>query len=464
MKVTAFQARKARGNNMPSRPELARVLLLAALLGLAACGQEDAAPGPSSAPAPSNASAPSNQETAADATVPGAAGSRGAAQTVVAPVGEGAAPPPVPVAAPPGGGTPASGAPAPGLPGQLDSLTSVPDKDAAVFSPEPEFDFGEVIQGEKREHTFTVGNRGAIDHTIRAVNSTCGCFVAEVTAPDGRAIDPRKHPPSTDMMTLKPGEEAKVRIELNSFGQRVGKLQKQIIVISSDNRQPALRLTLSMTIAAGVQVEPNPLQFGEVLRGQTKTERGWIKLKQFTDLEITGWVEKPEFFEVKAEKGQAPDGSPAIALDVTLLPNAPVGYIAPALIAKTNNSRLQQVQVQLYANVKSQVVFSTGNQINNERIDFGVIPFGESCTRCVEITNASAEEPYVVEGVEVESIYREQVKVVVEELERGMRYKITLTTDPSLSARFFRGILKVKAKHVDTPEKQIHFMGWVKKS
>ncbi|MBI4880289.1 MAG: DUF1573 domain-containing protein [Planctomycetes bacterium] len=439
---------------MPSRPEMLPVLLCAVLLGLAACGHEDGSGGGQQAPSAANEDAPQ-----ADAAPAGAAGSRSAAQTVVAPVAEGAARAPVPAAAPQG-----NGAPAPGLPGQLDAVTSPPDKDAAVFSPEPEFDFGEVLQGEKREHTFTVGNRGAIDHTIRAVNPTCGCFIAEVTAPDGRAIDPRKHPPNTDMMTLKPGEEAKVKVELNSFGQRVGKLQKQIIVISSDNRQPALRLTLSMTIAAGVQVEPNPLQFGEVLRGQTKTARAWIKLKQLTDLEITGWVEKPDFFEVAYEKSPAPDGSPAIALDVTLLPNAPVGYIAPALVAKTNNARLQQVQVQLYANVKSQVVFSTGNQINNERIDFEVIPFGESRTRSVEITNASAEEPYVVESVEIESKYQEQIKVALEELERGMRYKITLTTDPSLDARFFRGILKVKAEHVDTPEKQIHFHGWVKKS
>ncbi len=409
---------------MPSRPRLVNALLLALLLGLAACGEEEGA-----------------------ASVPQAGSAPPAA----------AAPAPVP--------PPATEAQANRTAGSfLDTSTIVPQNpDAAICSPEPVFDFGEVLQGEKRDHTFTVGNRGAVDLTIRAVNSTCGCFVAEVTAPDGKVIDPRKHPPTLDMMTLKPGEEAKVKVELNTLGQRPGRLQKQIIVISSDDRQPALRLTLSMTIAAGVEIQPNPLQFGDVLRGQTKTERAWIKLTQITDLEITGWVDKPEFFEVAHQKGQAPDGSAAIVLDVTLLPNAPLGYFARALVATTNDARLQQVQVQLYANVTSQVVFSLGNQIDKSRIDFEVIPFGESRSRSLEITNPCAEEPYVVEGVELESKHRDKIQVTVEELERGRRYRITLTTDPTLDARFFRGILKVKAKHVDTPEKQIPITGWVRK-
>ncbi len=336
--------------------------------------------------------------------------------------------------------------------------------EASIYSPAPEHDFGEILQGEKRQHTYQVGNRGEEDIIIRSVNPTCGCTVAEVKTPSGELIDPKTHKPNTDMMTLKPGETCEVSVEFNSRGQPTHRLEKHIMVISSDNREPALRLTMKMNITSGIQLEPNPLQFGEVVRGENKTERVYAKLQTLKDLEITGFEEKPDYFDVKWEKTKAPDGSDAIAIDVTLLGNAPIGYVAPALVAKTNDERLKQIQIQLYAHVKSEVVFDTGNKINKERMDFEVVPFGESRTRTLEIRNGNQAIDYKVEDVVVESMHKDLLKMELETLDEGNHYKIHLTTDPTLDARFFRGKLIVKSNYQDMPMKEIHFHGWIKKS
>ena len=376
--------------------------------------------------------------------------------------------------APQEGNQPAALHPLPGgLPKSPDSPSTPPGKDdirqdllqsmGSIFSPEPEFDFGEVIQGETRNHTFIIGNQGKESLGIRSVNPTCGCTVAQVKMPSGEIIDPRKRVPNQDLFQLQPNEKAEIVVEFNSRGQPIRKITKYIQVISSDSREPALKLTMAMSVTAGIEVEPNPLQFGEIARGQKKTMRAYAKFKQVGELNVIS-TEPLEHFEATWEKANAPDGTAALAFDITVLPTAPVGYLAPTLIAMTDNERLKQIQIQLYVNVKSYVVFDTGNEINKERVDFQVIPFGESRKRSIEVTNGDPELPYVIESVTLDSKYQELISVELETLEVGKHYKIHLTTGPTLDARFFRGVLKVKAEHQDIPEKIVNFHGWVKKS
>lgn len=333
-----------------------------------------------------------------------------------------------------------------------------------IYADEATIDFGEILQGETREHTFKVGNRGDMDLLIRRVNPTCGCTVAKVHAPDGTVHDPKTALPNQDLLTLKPGEHCDITVEFNSAGQPTHRLEKTITVISTDNSNPALRLTMTMNVSKGITIDPNPLQFGDVVRGAQRTERAYAKLVKITDLEITGFQAQPDYLDVKWEKTKAPDGADAIAIDVTILPNAPIGYLTYALQAETNNDKMKTVPIHLYANIKSEVVFDTGNKVNQERVDFEVINAGESRTRTIEVTNGNPAVPYVISDLEVESKYNEQIKAELTEHEKGLRYTITLTTDPELTARFFRGILKIKSEHGDLVEKQIHFHGWVKKA
>lgn len=333
-----------------------------------------------------------------------------------------------------------------------------------IYSEAPEVNFGDIIQGETRDHTFVIGNQGKQDLVIKSVNPTCGCTVAQVKTPAGQIINPKQIPPGQDITVLKPGETADVTAEFNSRGQPLKQLTKHIMVISSDDSQPAFKLTMSMRISSGVNFEPYPIQFGEMAPGIKKTVRTLAKLVQFPDLKIESITEKPEHMEITWEPATAPDGTPAIAFDVSVLPSAPIGYSGGTIRLKTDNQRLPELQVQYYANVLSAIVFDTGNKINKERIDFEIIPFGKAASRTVEIQNGAVDSSYVVDSIEIDSVHKDLITASLEEVKSGKHYRVTLTTDPGLDARFFRGVLKINAKSSELPLKQIPFHGWVKKS
>ena len=296
------------------------------------------------------------------------------------------------------------------------------------------------------------------------MNPTCGCTIAQVIAPNGDVIDPKKVPPADDVLTLKPDESCKIKVDFNSAGQPTHKLEKMITVITNDNKNPALRLKMTVTVTKGITIDPNPLNFGDVVRGEERSSRTYAKLTKVKDLEITGWKDKPAYLEASWEKASAPDGTPALAIDVKILPTAPIGYVSTALIAETNHDKMKTLPIQIYALVKSEVMFDTGNKINKERVDFEVINAGESQERTIEVRNGNKSVPYVITGLEVESKYADLISHQLTEHERGAHYTITLRTDPALDARFFRGILKIKAEHADLGVKEIHFHGWVKKA
>lgn len=80
----------------------------------------------------------------------------------------------------------------------------------------PAYDFGDVVQGEKVEHTFKFKNTGNEPLVITNVQVTCGC-----TTPKGWERDP-----------ILPGESSELTISFNSSG-KYGRQEKVITVVSN---------------------------------------------------------------------------------------------------------------------------------------------------------------------------------------------------------------------------------------
>ncbi len=97
---------------------------------------------------------------------------------------------------------------------------------------ESSFDFGEMKQGEKREHTFMLTNAGKSDLLIRNVRSSCGCTAVA---------------PSTKVIAA--GETAPIKVTFNSRGKR-GRQSKSITVITNDPKNPTstLRITCNVSV------------------------------------------------------------------------------------------------------------------------------------------------------------------------------------------------------------------------
>ncbi|MGQ8335948.1 DUF1573 domain-containing protein [Sunxiuqinia sp. A32] len=98
-----------------------------------------------------------------------------------------------------------------------------------VFA-ENTFDFGEINQGEKVEHTFTMKNDGKRDLIIRNVKTTCGCT----------AVTPEKK-------VIGPNETVPLKVVFNSTGKR-GRQNKAITVITNDPKNPTTILRISTNV------------------------------------------------------------------------------------------------------------------------------------------------------------------------------------------------------------------------
>ncbi len=92
------------------------------------------------------------------------------------------------------------------------------------------FDFGEMTQGEKKEHTFTIQNSGKSDLIIRNVRSSCGCT----------AVAPAKK-------VISPGESAPIKVTFDSRGKR-GRQSKSITVITNDPKNTTTTLRISSNV------------------------------------------------------------------------------------------------------------------------------------------------------------------------------------------------------------------------
>ncbi len=78
------------------------------------------------------------------------------------------------------------------------------------------FDFGDVVQGDKVEHTFKFKNTGNEPLIITNVQVTCGC-----TTPKGWARDP-----------IAAGQSSEITVAFNSLG-KFGKQNKVVTVVSN---------------------------------------------------------------------------------------------------------------------------------------------------------------------------------------------------------------------------------------
>jgi len=94
----------------------------------------------------------------------------------------------------------------------VEALTSI------EFSEEA-FDFGEITQGEKVEHTFKFKNTGENELVIVSAKGSCGCTI-----------------PKWPKEPIAPGAEGEMYVVFNSDGKK-GKQHKKVSVIA--NTEPA---------------------------------------------------------------------------------------------------------------------------------------------------------------------------------------------------------------------------------
>ena len=96
---------------------------------------------------------------------------------------------------------------------------------AVITFKEKSVDFGDIVQGAKVEHVFTLTNTGTVPLVISNVAATCGCTV-----------------PSWPKEPVAPGKSAEIKVSFNSTG-KMGK-QNSVVRIYSNASEPIEKVSL----------------------------------------------------------------------------------------------------------------------------------------------------------------------------------------------------------------------------
>jgi hypothetical protein len=99
-----------------------------------------------------------------------------------------------------------------------------------ITSSNPNFDFGEILEGQIVTHTFEIQNVGGEDLKIENVQASCGCTAAQ---------------PSKKV--LKPGEKTTIRVEFDS-SNRMGAQHKAVYVSTNDIINPQFQLSFTAIV------------------------------------------------------------------------------------------------------------------------------------------------------------------------------------------------------------------------
>lgn len=122
-------------------------------------------------------------------------------------------------------------------------------------------DLGVISPWGKTIHRFSLTNRGDKAIRLGAVETSCGCTVAELGKKD-----------------LAPGETTLLEASLQPKGL-VGDIHESIFVHVQDAEGEMLRLTLNGKAEAPVWLDPGRLEFKRIPRDKVQVQRAWVRLK-----------------------------------------------------------------------------------------------------------------------------------------------------------------------------------------
>ncbi len=192
------------------------------------------------------------------------------------------------------------------------------------------FNFGQVAEGSKAEHTFRFQNTGDTLLVISKVNSSCGCTAALVSAQE-----------------LAPGEWGELKTTFNSRGFR-GTVSKTIYVYSNDPDQQKTIFLLQGTVQKELLVSPGRLRFraGKDKAPFTATinllNNGSAELF-FSDLKTTSQELQAELSASRLAPGQS------VQIAIHLAPNADRSHFGGYVTLRTSSPLTPTVRIPVNA-------------------------------------------------------------------------------------------------------------------
>jgi hypothetical protein len=309
-----------------------------------------------------------------------------------------------------------AGALAPGLAAQQGApaaaSAAAADEPPAPPSPlvaaNPTFDSGDMVKGDVVEHTFTLRNTGAEPVTIAGIAQSCGCMTT-----------------SFEPATIPPAGQGIVRV---TFDTRTvsGQGSALLKVYLEGREEPAATLEVKFNVSAKLLAHPGYARWIYVQQEKTGTIGQTMYAADGADFEIVS-AEPPmpsikvTWREAKPEERVAGHEGRQWRLEPTLDPAAPVGPITGTIAVRTTHPRQKTMWLPVSGFVRPVV------HIEPQRGDLGTISLSEPRRVQYDVRNF-ATEPIAVTGVSTDV---PGVKVTLEPVQAGRRYKVVVELDPA---------------------------------
>ena len=292
-------------------------------------------------------------------------------------------------------------------------------------------DFGSVIVRGKVSHPYKIRNSGAAPLVIRRISTSCGCTVAHM----GKT-------------TLQPGEQQVILAELTV---RSGRNNQHVSIFSNDPDRPRAALKLFAHGLDRVLLEPTDFNFTELRLGAMQTNTVQLSAGDGQPFNITH-VEPPtaEELEITAEALPVnPDAMGNSARWNLRLAIKPTSYRwmekELSLKVMTNHPQFQKQEIAINCVLRFPLQW-----VHTSRHFLGVIRPGESRRTKLSLVSDDGT-PFKI--LEAQPLHDKAFQITSEVLEKGDRYRLTLTaTIPDgapegfLSTRFL-----IRTDHPEAP-------------
>lgn len=303
--------------------------------------------------------------------------------------------------------------------------------------PQPEHDFGEVLEGERVEHAFAVENRGGSELVLEAVE-----VPPELTLEGFDSPIPHRG-------------EGQVRVAFDTAGKK-GSGSLQIQVRSNDPEAPEQTLTLSGRVVEPVEVRPqNRIYFFDRLQGEPAVEEVTLLNHQDRPLEILE-VRPGENGLFQLELETLEEGQ-VYRLRVRLAPEAPVGKHQETLVLTTDSPEVPTLEIHAFASIH-EVVWTEPGEVSFGRIRFDDLEREEVAVRTVRV-RSEAGGGFQVRDASLDVPF---VELSIEEVKPGETYLVRLAIDPQRARRGeVEGTLVVRTSDPRFPELRLPVSGTI---
>jgi len=296
-----------------------------------------------------------------------------------------------------------------------------------VNVPAPEHDFGSVAQGSLVKHDFVIRNMGKGALRIESIVPSCGCTASSA---------------STD--TIAPGAEGLIHVEFDTQGFS-GKKLKTVKLHTNDFEEPSVMLTLSGHIEQDVEIVPTRLFFGEVRRGESKSEEVSVIVREQAGFSVGDIKSHSPFFHINF-KEQSPKRQ---RFTVSIDPQARIGEIRSRVVVTLDSKSQRSINIPVFASVKGNI------ELTPSSVSLGVLQGGEVLRRSVKLENFGSQ-PLKIKGV---SSNDETVKVVLKTIKEGSAYVIEVSVDPREVKKNLRALVTVLTDSAEQQELGLNVYG-----